>query len=83
MILEENMNLVIRLSESLSLQLNEIDNRLRAIESGAFYLAEAGIPVELKTPMQIQESKKTREENVRSTVLNELKDLFAKKKSLE
>ncbi len=82
-VLEENMNLVIRLSESLSQQLDEIDNRLRAIESGAFNLAQAGIPIEIKTSEQFVKEKEERQENARSQVLGELKDLFAKKRSLE
>ena len=45
--LEETMNAVIRLSESLSKQLSELDNRLRVIESGAFQMAQSGIPIGL------------------------------------
>ena len=72
------MNAVIRLSESISHELNEFDARLRALESGAVNLGQSGIPVEI-IPGQITES---RGENVRSRVLGELKDLFAKKKNL-
>ncbi|MBD3194191.1 MAG: hypothetical protein GF317_03995 [Candidatus Lokiarchaeota archaeon] len=78
--LEETMNAVIRLSESLTQDLNEIDARLNAIESGAFHIAQSGVPLEIRSSDQIRE---TSEGNVRSDVLNELKDLFAKKKKLE
>lgn len=78
--LEEVMNGVIRLSESISEQLNEIDARLNAIESGAFHIAQSGVPLEIRTSDQIKE---TSEQNVRGQVLNELKDLFNKKKQLE
>lgn len=78
--LEETLNAVIRLSESLSMQLNELDNRLRAIESGAFQVAQSGIPIEIANPNQ---PTARRQENVRLNVLNELKDLFSKRKSLD
>ncbi|MHA1149596.1 MAG: ADP-ribosylation factor-like protein [Promethearchaeota archaeon] len=77
-ILEETMNAIIRLSESLSSQLMNIDERLRAIESGAVQVAQSGGIVAAKTPM-IQQS----EHNVRTNVLNELRDLFAKKRKLD
>lgn len=76
-ILEEIMNAIIRLSESLSLQLNNMDERLRAIESGTVQIAENGHPHRIEA----QEIEK-REYNVRSSVLGELRDLFAKKKRL-
>lgn len=78
--LEETLNAVIRLSESLSTQLTEIDNRLRAIESGAFQIAQSGIPIEIANPNQ---SGIRPQENTRLRVLNELKDLFSKKRSLD
>jgi len=78
--LEETLNAVIRLSESLSTQLNEIDNRLRAIESGAFQVAQSGIPIEIANPNQRGARP---QENTRLQVLNELKDLFSKKRSLD
>ncbi|MBD3194190.1 MAG: hypothetical protein GF317_03990 [Candidatus Lokiarchaeota archaeon] len=78
--LEETMNAVIRLSESLTQDLNEIDARLNAIESGAFHIAQSGVPLEIRSSDQIRESS---ELNVRSNVLNELKELFAKKKKLD
>lgn len=78
--LEEVMNGVIRLSESISEQLNEIDARLNAIESGAFHIAQSGVPIEIRTSDQIKE---TNEQNVRGQVLDELKELFNKKKQLE
>ncbi|NVM36213.1 MAG: hypothetical protein HWN81_11505 [Candidatus Lokiarchaeota archaeon] len=77
--LEETLNAVIRLSESISTQLNELDNRLRAIESGAFQIAQSGIPIEIANPNQRGVRP---QENTRLQVLNELKDLFSKRKSL-
>jgi GTPase SAR1 family protein len=77
-ILEETMNAVIRLSESISIQLNDIDSRLRAIESGAFQIAQGGVPIEIQTP-----SESGANLNPRSQVLKELKDLFSKKKGLD
>ncbi len=80
-ILEETMNAVIRLSESLSSQLNDLDSRLRAIESGAFQIAQGGMPIEIHTPSE--EPVKRGAGAARSQVLNELKDLFAKKRGLD
>ncbi|MFX1489264.1 MAG: ADP-ribosylation factor-like protein, partial [Promethearchaeota archaeon] len=40
--LEETLNAVIRLSESISMQLNDLDSRLRALEAGAFQAAQSG-----------------------------------------
>ncbi|MFW9818748.1 MAG: ADP-ribosylation factor-like protein [Candidatus Thorarchaeota archaeon] len=77
--LEETLNAVIRLSESISMQLNDIDNRLRAIESGAFQVAQSGIPIEIANP---NKPAPRPQENTRLNVLNELKDLFSKRKSL-
>jgi GTPase SAR1 family protein len=78
--LEETLNAVIRLSESISIQLNDLDNRVRAIESGAFQVAQSGIPIEIANPNKPSVS---RQENTRLKVLNELKDLFSKKKSID
>ena len=78
--LEETLNAVIRLSESISTQLNDLDSRLRAIESGAFQAAQGGQPLEIANPSL---SPRRAGENSRLTVLNELKDLFSKKKSLD
>ena len=78
--LEETMNAVIRLSESLSKQLTELDNRLRAIESGAFQMAQNGIPMGLLPPNQA--SVPGRPGDSRLKVLDELKQLFDKKKKL-
>jgi len=78
--LEETLNAVIRLSESLSTQLNDLDIRLRAIESGAFQAAQGGQPLEISNPSL---SSRRAGENSRLTVLNELKDLFSKRKSLD
>jgi len=78
--LEETLNAVIRLSESISTQLNDIDRRLRAIESGAFQVAQSGIPIEISN---LNTDSVRPQENARLTVLNELKDLFGKKKRLD
>ncbi|TFG21799.1 MAG: hypothetical protein EU532_14915 [Promethearchaeota archaeon] len=79
-ILEETMTAVIRLSESISTQLNDLDSRLTAIESGAFQIAQSGMPIEIHTP---SEQPKIGPATARSQVLNELKDLFAKKRGLD
>ena len=71
--LEETMNAVIRLSESISTQLNNLDSRLRAIESGAFQIAQSGTPISIQNPSP---------GNSRMQVLDELKELFQKKKKL-
>ncbi|MFX1357062.1 MAG: ADP-ribosylation factor-like protein [Promethearchaeota archaeon] len=78
--LEETMNAVIRLSESISKQLNDIDTRLRAIESGAFQVAQSGIPIEIQNPNQQRLG--SRSGDSRMQVLDELKRLFDKKKKL-
>jgi hypothetical protein len=78
--LEETLNAVIRLSESISTQLNDLDNRLRAIESGAFQVAQSGIPIEIANPNQPSARP---QENARLNVLNELKDLFSKRRRLD
>ncbi|MFX1376083.1 MAG: ADP-ribosylation factor-like protein [Promethearchaeota archaeon] len=78
--LEETLNAVIRLSESISTQLNDLDTRLRAIESGAFQAAQSGQPLEISNPSL---STSRAGENSRLTVLNELKDLFSKRRSLD
>ena len=78
--LEETMNAVIRLSESLSKQLSELDNRLRAIESGAFQIAQSGIPIGIANPNQAIGSGNPGDS--RSKVLDELKQLFEKKRKL-
>lgn len=78
--LEETLNAVIRLSESISTQLNDLDSRLRAIESGAFQAAQGGQPLEIANPSL---SSHRSGESSRLTVLNELKDLFSKRKSLD
>ncbi|KKN04640.1 hypothetical protein LCGC14_1095400 [marine sediment metagenome] len=65
--LEETLNAVIRLSESISTQLNDIDRRLRAIESGAFQVAQSGIPIEIAN---LNTDSVRPQENARLTVLN-------------
>jgi hypothetical protein len=76
--LEETMNAVIRLSESISKQLNDMDSRLRAIESGAFQMAQSGVPISFQPP-----SETSRPGDSRLKVLDELKQLFDKKKKLD
>ncbi|MFW9879624.1 MAG: ADP-ribosylation factor-like protein [Candidatus Thorarchaeota archaeon] len=78
--LEETLNAVIRLSESISTQINNLDTRLRAIESGAFQAAQSGQPLEIVNPSL---NSHRVGENSRLTVLNELKDLFSKRKRLD
>ncbi|MFX1354736.1 MAG: hypothetical protein ACFFGP_12285 [Promethearchaeota archaeon] len=78
--LEETMNAVIRLSESISKQLSDLDTRLSAIESGAFQVAQSGIPISITSPDQSQS--RTNPADSRLKVLDELKQLFDKKKRL-
>jgi GTPase SAR1 family protein len=78
--LEETMNAVIRLSESISKQLNDLDSRMRAIESGAFQIAQSGIPISIAGSAQT--SGHTSPADSRSQVLDELKQLFDKKRKL-
>jgi len=78
--LEETMNAVIRLSESISKQLNDLDSRLRAIESGAFQIAQSGIPIGISSSNQA--TGQVSPADSRSQVLNELKQLFDKKRKL-
>ena len=78
--LEETMNAVIRLSESLSRQLSDLDSRLRAIESGAFQMAQNGIPIGLSPPKQASAPGSPGDSRLK--VLDELKLLFDKKKKL-
>ncbi|MFW9898847.1 MAG: ADP-ribosylation factor-like protein [Candidatus Thorarchaeota archaeon] len=73
-ILEETLNAVIRLSESISLQLSAIEHRLEAIEGGAVHSVGS---IEAQGSQQIPPKA-----DVRSRVLDELKDLFDKKKKL-
>ena len=75
--LEETMNAVIRLSESISKQINDLDSRLRAIESGAFQIAQSGVPISIQSPNQAG-----RPGDSRMKVLDELKQLFDKKRKI-
>ena len=77
-LLEETMNSVIRLSESISLQLSAIEHRLAALESNAFLAAQRGVPMEIQEQNVIKE-----EESTRTLVLDELKDLFSKKRGVD
>lgn len=77
--LEETLNAVIRLSESISTQLNDLEGRISALEAGAFQAAQSGVPLEISNPSQ---NTARQGENARLNVLNELKDLFSKRKRL-
>jgi small GTP-binding protein len=77
-ILEDTMNAVIRLSESISLQLSALEHRIVAIEGGSYTAPKSGLPMEVP-----QTSTRLPSEGTRSHVLSELKDLFAKKKKLD
>lgn len=77
-LLEETMNSVIRLSESISLQLSAIEHRIAALESNAFFAAQSGVPMEIQEQNVIKE-----EESTRTLVLDELKDLFSKKRGVD
>jgi len=76
-ILSETMNAVIRLSESISLQLNDIETRLRAIETGAVQLPHSEAILGLNPP---EKSFQSTADSARTRVLGELKELFAKKR---
>ena len=77
-ILEDALNAVIRLSESISLQLSALEHRISALEGGALPKASSGEKIVLSPlPSKIPAP------NTRSHVLSELKDLFAKKKKLD
>jgi len=77
-LLEETMNSVIRLSESISLQLSALEHRLAALESNAFLAAQRGVPMEIQEQNDIKD-----EESTRTLVLDELKDLFSKKRGVD
>ncbi len=77
-VLEETMNAVIKLSESITIQINNIDNRLRAIESRASLAAQGGA----YAPVQVGAQPDINPIQSRAKILDELKDLFAKKKHL-
>ncbi|MFX0026913.1 MAG: ADP-ribosylation factor-like protein [Candidatus Hermodarchaeota archaeon] len=78
--LEETMNAVIRLSESISKQLSDLDSRLSAIESGAFQVAQSGIPISIANPKQTEGQVNPADSRLK--VLDELKQLFDKKRKL-
>ena len=77
-LLEETMNSVIRLSESISLQLSALEHRIAALESNAFLAAQSGVPMEIQEQNVIKD-----EESTRTLVLDELKDLFSKKRGVD
>ena len=79
-ILEETMNAVIKLSESLSVQLNNIDNRLIAVEERVNQMSQKGYSAK-EEEKKIARAKGPAP-SARQNVLNELKDLFDKKKRL-
>jgi small GTP-binding protein len=78
--LEETMNAVIRLSESISRQLSDLESRIRAIEVGAFQMAKSGIPIDIAQPNQAIGPRGSGDSRLK--VLDELKNLFEKKRKL-
>ena len=78
--LEETMNAVIRLSESISKQLTDLESRIRAIESGAFQMAQSGIAIDIAQPNSGGAPRGSGDSRLK--VLDELKNLFEKKKKL-
>ncbi len=78
--LEETMNAVIRLSESISRQLSDLESRIRAIEVGAFQMAQSGIPLDITQPNQNIGPRGSGDSRLK--VLDELKNLFEKKRKL-
>lgn len=77
-ILDRTLNAIIRLSESLTSRLDELDIRLASIEHG---IQSGGILVPPPPPGAKEEEIK--EESSRAAVLNELKELFHKRKTLK
>ncbi|MFX1356074.1 MAG: ADP-ribosylation factor-like protein [Promethearchaeota archaeon] len=93
-ILESTLNGIIRLSESVMAQYNNLDHRIRALEMGG-NLAEDHIKqlpapeystqFKLTTDVPVTQSQKFEQrifqrQNVKSAILEELKDLFDKSK---
>ncbi|MFO8019171.1 MAG: ADP-ribosylation factor-like protein [Promethearchaeia archaeon] len=86
-ILEQTLNAVIKLSESLSVQLNNMDSRLGTLEDRVYQITQGEYGVEEVEENKEEEKKKAPPErgppaSVRQQVLSELKNLFDKKKSL-
>ncbi len=83
-VLESTLNGIIRLSESVLAQYNELDRRIRTLEMRTpIDKGELKPPPKLeftpeKTPSQRFEATITRERHVKSAILAELKDLFDK-----
>ena len=88
-VLESTLNGIIRLSESVLAQYNELDRRIRTLETKIpIDKAELKPPPTIEftpeqTPSQRFEATITRERHVKSAILTELKDLFDKTKRRE
>jgi small GTP-binding protein len=93
-ILESTLNGIIRLSESVMAQYNELDDRIRSLETGKTITEEANKQIpkpeysaqfKLTTDEPITQSQKFEQrifqrKNVKSAILEELRDLFNKSK---
>ncbi|MFW9937834.1 MAG: ADP-ribosylation factor-like protein [Candidatus Thorarchaeota archaeon] len=93
-ILESTLNGIIRLSESVMAQYNNLDHRIRALETGGdltedqikqIPAPEYSTQFKLTTDVPVTQSQKfeqriSQRKNVKSAILEELKDLFDKSK---
>ncbi|MHA1104113.1 MAG: ADP-ribosylation factor-like protein [Promethearchaeota archaeon] len=85
-VLESTLNGIIRLSESVLTQYNELDRRIRGLEMKVpVDKGKLKAPPKLaftpdQTPSQRFEATISRERHVKSAILSELKDLFDKRK---
>ena len=88
-VLESTLNGIIRLSESVLTQYNELDQRIRSLElKTPVDKGKLKTPPKLEftpdqTPSQKFEATITHERHVKSAILTELKDLFDKSKRRE
>ena len=88
--MEGLMNAIIKLSESISLQLSAIEQRIEAIEGREYLEVPSEIPSEIPSEVPSEEPIHLEESNIeppkatsRSSILGELKDLFKKKHKLD
>jgi small GTP-binding protein len=85
-VLESTLNGIIRLSESVMAQYNELDNRIKAIERKIpIDKAELKPPPKIETPTQMSSAQKSEatireSRHAKSAILNELNTLFDKTK---
>ncbi|MGV9203795.1 MAG: ADP-ribosylation factor-like protein [Promethearchaeia archaeon] len=79
-VIQQTINAVIKLSESLSVQLNNIDNRLGVLENRVYQITQEGYSIEKEKKTPPKERGPT--PSARQEVLSELKELFDKKKRL-